>query len=208
MPHDSMRIFSEKVMFLEISTSSDRPVPLSQPQKNWGFSFGVNSILILLNYSNCTLVLFALAWNIALIFGVLPLILLSSIGLNQRLSAWLVIPPSSWLLNLCLFAARCVLYLFSTAITLVTALMIWPPVFHLQWLGHIPHGRHHLPTTIVWNSPMQELIDLVMVSSLLLLAFGTLSFLYFWFPSIFLSSKGRSIATLGTRWHDVFYYPF
>ena len=28
MPHDSMRIFSEKVMFLEISTSSDRPVPL------------------------------------------------------------------------------------------------------------------------------------------------------------------------------------
>ena len=29
MPHDSMRIFSEKVMFLEISTSSDRPVPLT-----------------------------------------------------------------------------------------------------------------------------------------------------------------------------------
>ena len=26
---------------------------LSQPQKNWGFSFDVNSILILLNYSNC-----------------------------------------------------------------------------------------------------------------------------------------------------------
>ena len=60
---------------------------LSQPKKNWGFAFGVNSILILLNYSNCILVLFVTAWNIALISGVLPIILLLSIGLNQRLSA-------------------------------------------------------------------------------------------------------------------------
>ena len=60
---------------------------LSQPQKNWGFSFGVNNILMLLNYSNCTLVLFVPAWNIALISGVLPHILLFLIGLNQRLSA-------------------------------------------------------------------------------------------------------------------------
>ena len=45
---------------------------LSQPQKNWGFSFGVNNILILLNYSNCILVLFIPAWNTALISGVLP----------------------------------------------------------------------------------------------------------------------------------------
>ena len=29
---------------------------LSQPQKNWGFSFVVNNILMLLNYSNCILV--------------------------------------------------------------------------------------------------------------------------------------------------------
>ena len=34
MPHDSMRIFSEKVMFLEISTSSDRPVPLNIGSNN------------------------------------------------------------------------------------------------------------------------------------------------------------------------------
>ena len=47
---------------------------LSTPQKNWGFSFDVNSILILLNYSNCILVLFVPAWNIALTSGVLPLI--------------------------------------------------------------------------------------------------------------------------------------
>ena len=60
---------------------------LSQPQKNWGFSFGVNNILMLLNYSNCILVLFVPAWNIALISGVLPLIFLFLIGLNQRLSA-------------------------------------------------------------------------------------------------------------------------
>ena len=60
---------------------------LNQPQKNLGFSFGVNNILILLTYWNCILVLFTPAWNIALISGVLLLILLFSIGLNQRLSA-------------------------------------------------------------------------------------------------------------------------
>ena len=68
-------------------------------------------------------------------------------------------------LDLCLFAARWLVFLFSITITLVTALMNWPPVFHLQWLGHIPHSRHHLSTTIVWNSLMQELIGSVMVSS-------------------------------------------
>ena len=88
--------------------------------------------------------------------------------------------------------------------------MNWLPAFHLQWLGHVPHGRHHLPTTIVWNSPMQELIGSVMVSSFLLPAFGTLSLLlYFRLPSTFLPSKGKSITTLGTRWYDFFfYYPF
>ena len=91
-----------------------------------------------------------------------------------------------------LFTARWFLYLFSTATTLVTALMNWLPVFHLQWLGHVPHGRHHLPTTIVWNSPMRELISSVMISSLLL-------------PSTFLPSKGRSITVLGTRWYDFFF---
>ena len=60
---------------------------LSQPKKNWGFSFVVNNILMLLNYSNCILVLFVPAWNIVLISEVLPLILLFLIGLNQRLSA-------------------------------------------------------------------------------------------------------------------------
>ena len=77
----------------------------------------------------------------------------------------------------------------------------WLPVFHLQWLGHVPHVRQHLPTTIVWNSPMRELIGSVMVSSPLLLTFGTLSLLlYFQLPS-----KGRSITTLGTRWHFFLY---
>ena len=57
---------------------------LSQPQKNWGFSFDVNNILILLNYSNCIVVLFVPAWNIGLTSGVLPLILLFLIGLNQK----------------------------------------------------------------------------------------------------------------------------
>ena len=85
--------------------------------------------------------------------------------------------------------------------------MNWPPVFHLQWLGHVPHVRQHLPTTIVWNSPMRELIGSVMVSSLLLPTFGTLSLpLYFRLPLTFLPSKGRSITTLGARWHDFFFF--
>ena len=63
-----------------------------------------------------------------------------------------------------------------------------------------------MPTTIVWNSPMRELIGSVMVSSPLLLTFGTLSLLlYFRLPSTFLPSKVRSITTLGTRWHDFFF---
>ena len=40
-------------------------------------------------------------------------------------------------------------------------------------------------TIIVWNSPMQELIGSVMVSSLLLPAFGTLSPLLALFPASF-----------------------
>ena len=51
---------------------------LSQPKKNGGFFFDVSNILILLNYSNCILVLFVPVRNIALTSGVLPLILLSS----------------------------------------------------------------------------------------------------------------------------------
>ena len=92
---------------------------------------------------------------------------------------------------------------------LATCMMNWPPVFHLQWPGHVPHVRQHLPTTIVWNSPMRELIGSVMVSSLLLPTFGTLSLpLYFRLPSTFLPSKGRSITTLGARWHDFFLLHF
>ena len=83
---------------------------------------------------------------------------------------------------------------FHTAIILVNALMNWPPVFHLQWLGHVPHVRQHLPTTIVWNYPMQQLIGSVMVSSPLLLTFGTLSLLlYFRLPSTFLPSFKRQV---------------
>ena len=91
------------------------------------------------------------------------------------------------------------------SLTLVTFLMNWPPVFHLQWLGHVPHDRHHLPTDIVWNSQMRELIGSVTVSSLLLPAFGTLSLLrHFRLPTTFLPSRERSITTLGTRWHDFY----
>ena len=106
---------------------------------------------------------------------------LSKLGFHINQSP--LTPPAAvdglLLLTLCLFAARWLLYLFSSAITLVTALMNWPPVFHLQWLGHVPHARQHLPTTIVWNSPMQELIGSVMVSSPMLPALGTLSLLVF-----------------------------
>ena len=53
------------------------------------------------------------------------------------------------------------------------------------------------------------LLGSVMVSSLLLPPFGTLSLLlYFWLPSTSLPSKSRSIATLGIRWHDFFFFFF
>ena len=70
------------------------------------------------------------------------------------------------------------------------------------------HGFwHQVKHSRGWNSPLQELIGSVMVSSLLLPTFGTLSLLlYFRLPSTFLPSKGRSITTLGTRWHDFFFY--
>ena len=170
------------------------------------FSTAITLVIALMNW----LPVFNLQWLSHVPLGILLSYLgFFSIGLNQRLSAWLVIPPCPRLLTLCLFTARCLLYLFSTAITLVIALMNWPPVFNLQWLSHVPHGRQHLPTTIVWNSPMRELIGSVMVSSLLLPTFGTISLLlYFQLPSTFLPSKGRYITTLGTRWHDFYYYPF
>ena len=51
-----------------------------------------------------------------------------------------------------------------------------------------------------------ELIGSLMLSSLLLPTFGTLSLpLYFQLPSTFLPSKGRPITTLGARWHDFFF---
>ena len=83
---------SVNILGLQISSSlswRDHIVQIakSASKKNWGFSFDVNCILILLNYSNCILVLFVPAWNIALTSGVLPLILLFLIGLNQRPSA-------------------------------------------------------------------------------------------------------------------------
>ena len=78
---------SINILGLQIPSSFCWRDHIVQIAKSASFSFGVNSILILLSYSNCILVLFVPAWNVALISGVLPLILLFSIGLNQRLSA-------------------------------------------------------------------------------------------------------------------------
>ena len=74
---------------------------------------------------------------------------------------------------------------------------------HLQWLGHVPHGRHHLPTTIVWNSNagINRFSDGFFPSTSCLWN----SLPSFVFPASFnLPSKGMSITTLGTRWHDFF----
>ena len=83
--------------------------------------------------------------NIALIYRVLPFLLLFLIGLNQKLSAWLLNP------------------LLFLLLLLWSLFLKWLPVFHLQWLGHIQHVRWHLPTTSVWNFPMQELIGLLIL---------------------------------------------
>ena len=90
----------------------------------------------------------------------------------------------------------CFSFHYALAVALVTALTIWLPVFHLQWLGHIPLVRHHLPTFVMWNFPTRELIGSLTVSSNLLLTCGTLFlFLYFGLPLTFFPSKGRSITT-------------
>ena len=182
---------------------------LSQPQKSWGFSFGVNNILTSAQlFKLYTGFIRSCSEYCSHIWGSSPY---TSLLDRVELKAIHLIGDPSLTLTLDLLSLRrkVLLYLFSTAITLVTALMNWKLVFHLQWLGHVPHDRHHLPTTILWNSPMQELTSSVMVSSLLLPAFGILSLLlYFWLPSTFLPSKGRSIITLRTRWHDFFFFFF
>ena len=88
---ETLLLNSINILGLQISSSlswRDHIVQIAKSaSKNWRFPFGVNSISILLSYSNCVLVLFIPAWNTALISGVLPLMLLFLIGLNQRLSA-------------------------------------------------------------------------------------------------------------------------
>ena len=74
--------------------------------KKLGVLFDVNGFLTPPIYSNYMRASFVPAWNIAFIFGVLPLSLLFLIGLNQRLSTSLVIPPSLCFWTLYLFAAR------------------------------------------------------------------------------------------------------
>ena len=83
------------------------------------------------------------------------------------------------------------------AITMVTALN-WLPVLRFQWLRHIPHIRHHLPTVIVWNFPTLELILSVLG------LFPSTSHLWNFLPasvfpsSTFLPSKHKSVTTLRT----------
>ena len=95
-------------------------------------------------------------------------------------------------------------FFFLTAITLITALMNWLPVFHLRLLDHIPYVGHHLPTIIVCNSPMQEFVSSVMVSSPLFPACGTSPISCFFPASFSLPWKSRSVTSSGTRWHDFF----
>ena len=177
---------------------------LSQPKKNWVFSFGVKYFISAQLFKLYTGFIRPCLEYCSHIWSSSPYT-----SLFDRLESKVIRLIGDPSLTIRLFAARWLPYLFSIAITLVNALMNWPAVFHLQWFGRVPNGRHHLSTTIVWNSPMQESISSVMVSSLLLPTFGTLSLLlYFWLPSTFLPSKGRSITTLGTRLHYFFFYPF
>ena len=69
----------------------------------------------------------------------------------------------------------------------------WLLVFHLQWLSHIRHVRCHLPTTIVWNFPMQELIGSVMLGF-----FYSTSYLQNFLP-VSVSSASLNLSSF-TRW--------
>ena len=100
--------------------------------------------------------LFIFPCNLAFISRVLPLLPFLPNRVESKTVCLIAKPSLTCTLNP-------LSLLFFIAITLVTVLMKWLPVFHLQWLGHIQHVRCHLPTTIVWNFPMQELIGSVML---------------------------------------------
>ena len=65
---------------------------LSQPVKDWEFSVVVSSILTALSYLNYIMAFLVPGWNAALLSGLLLLLHFFLIELNQRLSAWSVIP--------------------------------------------------------------------------------------------------------------------
>ena len=98
---------------------------LSQPQKNWGFSFWCkqysNSAQLFKVYTGFIRPCLEYCSNI---WGSSPYT--SLLNRVESKAIRLIGDPS---LTLCLFAARWLLYLFSNAITLVTALMNWLPVF-------------------------------------------------------------------------------
>ena len=82
---------SISILGLQISSSlswRDHIVQIAKSaSKKLGVLFQFKQYFNTLSYSNYILALFIPAWNVALISGVLPLMLLFSIGLNQRLSA-------------------------------------------------------------------------------------------------------------------------
>ena len=55
-----------------------------------------------------------------------------------------------------------------------------------KWIARLQRKEEKDRDQRMWNSPMRELIGSVMVSSLLLPTFATLSLLYFQLPSTFL----------------------
>ena len=113
--------------------------------------------------------------NIALISRVLPLLPSLPNGVESK--------------TVCLIAKPSLTStLFFIAITLVTVLMKWLPLFHLLWLGHIQRVRCHLPTTIVWNFPVQELIGSVMLRF-----FYSTSYLQTFFHFLFLQLSSTSL---------------
>ena len=151
------------------------------------------------------LVLFAPAWNIALISG-FPSLYTSLLDRVESKAIHSTGNPS-----------------FTTTLDPLSLhrKMASLSLFYHYYFGHcsdelvayIPspmaQPRSTWQATFAHSYCVQELIGSVMASSLLLLNFGTISLLlYFQFPSTFLPSKGWSITTLGTRWHDFSLLPF
>ena len=196
--------------------SGPHPVPrILVLCRSWGFSFGLNNILIQLNllklYTDfiCPCLEYCShVWGSSPYTSLLDGVESKAIRLIGDPSLTSALDPLSLrrkVASLSLFYRYYFGHCCDELATCIPRPMAQP---RSTWQASFAHN-YCVELSNARINRFSEMI--VMVSSLLLPAFGTLSLLlYFRLPSTFRPSKGRSSTTLGTRWHDFFFffYPF